>query len=417
MFLHWQGGSLSKTWRPYTGIDYGSLYGFTGITGGPGNQFWGSTVAVSNGNAYAGSIKDDTLSTDSGFVEQWNVTLAPPSFPSSGTTFKQSGSTNFGNAIAVTASERLAIGAPGTSSGSGTAYIYDNGSLTYTLTNPNPYSTATNDNFGTSIAVNGSYIVVGAPLEDSTVGSNTGRVYIFSSTGSLLRTLEGTSTRSSAQFGYSVAINDTYVVVGAPKEVFDLVPGPGTGQGGQVYVYELATGNLVYTLVNPNPFGTIGGDNFGWSVAISNQYIAVGAPNEDSATNDQRGYAYVYNLSDGSLNQTIANPNLYGYSLANAYFGYSVALNDENLVVGAPNAIGGTPTYAGEIYIFRPGDGALKYSTQDPGTSNSGVAGSQFGTSVSLSPNGTWLIVGAPAADLASGFQDTGAVYIYKSDY
>src|SRR5262245_13254510 len=81
-------------------------------------------------------------------------------------------SDGFGNAIALSGNN-LVIGAPSDNSlaaDTGAAYLFDatNGSLLHTLNNPNPTnpSAFADDNFGGSVGVSGSYVVVGAMGED-----------------------------------------------------------------------------------------------------------------------------------------------------------------------------------------------------------------------------------------------------------
>jgi hypothetical protein len=66
---------------------------------------------------------------------------------------------------------------------------------------------------------------------------------------------------------------------------------------GKAYIFDNTTGLLVYTLDNPNPFGTSDYDYFGCSVSISGNYIIVGAPYEGDAGGSYSGKAYVYKLS------------------------------------------------------------------------------------------------------------------------
>ena len=64
---------------------------------------------------------------------------------------------------------------------SGKAYIFDvtTGSLLHTLHNPNAYGTSANDNFGTSVAISGNRVVVGAHGEDDAGGTNSGKAYVY----------------------------------------------------------------------------------------------------------------------------------------------------------------------------------------------------------------------------------------------
>ena len=116
---------------------------------------------------------------------------------------------------------------------------WTNAAITYTLNNPNAYGTAAGDNFGMAVAVLGNYAAISARFEDDAGGTDSGKVYIYNvSTGTLIHTLNNPNAYSSSasdQFGISVAITETYVVVGAYGED---VAGVGSDTG-IAYVFDL----------------------------------------------------------------------------------------------------------------------------------------------------------------------------------
>ena len=59
----------------------------------------------------------------------------------------------------------------------------------------------------------------------------------------------------------------------------------------------MTTGSLLQTLNNPNAYGTSSGDYFGYSVAISGNRVVVGAHGEDDAGGYYSGKVYLYNLN------------------------------------------------------------------------------------------------------------------------
>ena len=104
--------------------------------------------------------------------------------------------------------------------------------------NPNAYGTSANDQFGYSVSVDGHYAIIGAPYEGDAGGTYSGKAYIFDvTTGSLLHTLHnpnayGTSVEDN--FGISVAISGTNVIVGAYRE-----DDAGGLTSGKAYVYQI----------------------------------------------------------------------------------------------------------------------------------------------------------------------------------
>ncbi|MDA9993244.1 hypothetical protein N9E09_01115 [bacterium] len=239
---------------------------------------------------------------------------------------------------------------------SGKAYIFkvSDGSLVYTFDNPNSYGTGSNDYFGGNIAISSTHAIVGSRLEDGAGVENQGAAYIYDlSDGSLAYTLTNPNTygtRDRDYFGGAVAISDTHAIVGAWNE--DSAPGGNWGDdAGVAYIYDLSDGSIAYTLTNPNTYGTGAGDTFGWSVAINDTHAIVSAFIEDDADGDNSGAAYIYDLSDGSLVSTLSNPNAYGTSTDDR-FGVRVGISDNRVIVGAYFEDDANGTNSGKAYIF-----------------------------------------------------------------
>jgi len=85
----------------------------------------------------------------------------------------------------------------------------------------------------------------------------------------------------------------------------------------------------VATLHNPTPNVD---DRFGWSVAISGTRVVVGAIH-DTTGGFRAGSAYLYNL--GGATPTVPIVTLNNPRPSNWYFGWSVAISDTRVVVGA----------------------------------------------------------------------------------
>ena len=151
------------------------------------------------------------------------------------------------------------------------------------------------------MAISGNYAIVGAEYEDESAnqqtgmgGPNSGKAYIFNvTTGALVHTLNNPNAYSDSgqdRFGNSVAISGNCAIVGAWLE-----DDAGGSSSGKAYIFNVTTGALVHTLNNPNPQGGATDDLFGNSVAISGDYIIVGAWLEDDAGSDS-GKSYIYNI-------------------------------------------------------------------------------------------------------------------------
>ena len=321
----------------------------------------------------------------------------------------------FGQAVALTDTYTI-IGAPGADDAGGTAsgkaYIYNTatGALLYTLDNPNAFSTSLNDNFGYSVDISDNYIIVGAYLEDTTTTQvSSGKAYIYdTATGALLWTLNNPnafSTATNDYFSYSVAISDNYAIVGAylEDETTTLV------SSGKVYIFSPATGALLWTLNNPNAYSTSTNDYFGYSVAISDYFAAVGAYLEEPDTNIESGAVYIFDLRSQELLYTLTDPNIYDSSSFDN-FGYSVAISNNCVIVGAPleDAVDGNQS--GAAYIFDLTTGNLLFSFSNT-NAYSTSDGDNFGYAVAITNN--YAAVGAPNEDTDRGSK-AGAAYLYK---
>lgn len=287
-----------------------------------------------------------------------------------------------------------------------------NPTLLYTLDNPNPFGTPLNDFFsggtnGTGVAISGNYAIISGYREGETAGTLSGKAYIYNiTTGSLLRTLSNPNpygTVASDNFGACVAISGNYAVVTAHQE--DDASGTNSGKA---YIFDVTTGNLLYTINNPNPYGTSQTDQFGQTLAMSGNYAVIGSYLEDDASGTDSGKVYVYDVTTGTLLRTISNPNPYGTSVSD-YFGQTVSISDNYVVVGASQEDEASGTGSGKAYIFSLSTGSLLYTLNNPNAYDT-VTGDGFGTSVATTD--TYAIVSAPFEDEAAGLT-SGKVYVF----
>tara|TARA_E500000178_G_scaffold352940_1_gene417575 strand:+ start:2214 stop:3440 length:1227 start_codon:yes stop_codon:yes gene_type:complete len=275
-------------------------------------------------------------------------------------------------------------------------------SLVYTLDNPNPFGTSDTDLFGNKIGISDTHAIVGTYLEDEGVTTSSGKAYIYNlATGALVHTLDNPNpfdTTQSDYFGISVDIDGNYAVVGAYLE--DEATGTASGKA---YIFNVTTGALIHTLDNPNASGTVSSDYFGDGVAISGNYCIVGAWGEDDGAN-QTGTAYIFNVTTGALVHTIDNPT----QDASDTFGRYLDIDGNYAIVGVPGEDQPT-TSSGKAYIFNVTTGALVYTLDNPNTFYT-AQDDFFGRAVAIS--GDRAIVSATGEDTAI-FNNTGKVYIF----
>jgi hypothetical protein len=320
-------------------------------------------------------------------------------------------------------------------------------------------NTDADDQFGYSVALSGDTLAVSAAYEDSAaqgVGGNqddnsatdSGAVYIFRRSGTAWLQeayLKASNTGTDDFFGRSVALSGDTLAVGAQHEdsaaqgVDGNQDDNSATDSGAVYIFRRSgTAWLQEAYLKASNTGA--GDSFGTSVALSGDTLAVGAQHEDSAAQGVdgnqddnsatgSGAVYVFRRSDTAwLQEAYLKASNTG---ALDFFGFSVALSGDTLVIGAyqedsmaqgvdGNQADNTASNSGAAYVFRRSGTAwlqeayLKASNTD--------AADRFGLSVALS--GDTLAVGAQHEDSAAqsvdGNQDdnsatdSGAVYIFR---
>ncbi len=242
---------------------------------------------------------------------------------------------------------------------------------------------AGDDNFGYSVSVSGDTALIGSRGDDS----NTGAAYVFvrsGSTWSFQAKLRAPTPVGGEEFGYSVAVSGDYTVVGAPN---------GDGADfliGVAYVFVRSAGVWSYqdTLqtIEGNP-----GDRFGQSVSISGDYAIVGAPYHDDLVYgfEDSGSAFVFARSGATWNQSAWLQAL-GTSPYD-YFGQSVSISGGTAVVGFPG-IGSAHVYlwSGSAWNLQqqitPSSGADFVSIDGETT----VVGDSGAVDVFLRTSGSW---------------------------
>jgi hypothetical protein len=253
----------------------------------------------------------------------------------------------FGFSVAVNEGDPLVVvGAPDETAnalaGAGHAYVLDTTTgLITTLTSPTPQSTVSERGFGHSVSISGTTVVVGAPDETANALAGAGHAYVFNATdGSLITTLTSPNAQSNGEFGFSVSISGTTVVVGAPDETANAL-----AVAGHAYVFDALTGSPIASLTSP--YAQAGGA-FGTSASVSCNTVVVGALGETANGQTGAGHAYSFDATTGFLTTTLTSPNAQG----GGQFGTSVAVSGTTVVTGAPLETGGGFTQAGHAYIF-----------------------------------------------------------------
>jgi len=388
----------------------------------------------------------------------------------------------FGHAVAISG-DTVVVGAPqedssatgvngnqasNTAPNSGAAYVFVRSGTTWTqqayLKASNASVISSDDRFGQSVAISGDTVVVGANREDSNatgVNGNqnndsaleSGAAYVFVRSGttwSQQAYLKSSNTGDFDFFGWSVSVSGNTVVVGAYPEDSNATGVNGNqadnsaSASGAAYVF-VRSGTTWSQQAYLKASNTAEFDKFGWSVGVSGDTVVVGAYEEDSNATGVNGNqanesafasgaAYVFVRSGTAWSQQayLKASNTEGSD----WFGYSVSMSGDTIVVGSPFESSGATGVngnqndesvgsAGAAYVFVR-NGATWTQQAYVKASNTPleewqVGGDLFGISVAVS--GDTLVVGATNEDSnATGVNgnqldntefDSGAAYVF----
>ena len=327
----------------------------------------------------------------------------------------------FGSAVAVDGDVAV-VGAPFEDDGGiadrGAAYIFrfsaaETWDLETRLVAPDG---AVNDQFGASVAVSGDQVIVGAPLRDEAGIADRGGAYVFRRTDPVTAAWELTATLIAGdgvvndRFGSSVDISSETVLIGAP-----LRDQAGVADQGAAYVFRRTDPPTdiweeVALLIASD--GAVN-DRFGSSVAANGGDAVVGAPLRDRNGIFNQGAAYIFRLTDPAADAWEEVALLIAADgAAGDQFGFSVALEGNDAVVGAPLRDRDGVINPGAAYIFRRTDSAAdSWAATATLTAADGAVNDQFGTSVALSGND--VLIGAPFDD-RDGIFDRGAAHHFR---
>ncbi|KAH8050091.1 hypothetical protein JL722_11627 [Aureococcus anophagefferens] len=288
---------------------------------------------------------------------------------------------------------------------------------------------AADDYFGYSVAISGDLVVVGAYRDDD-AGSKTGSAYVFRTTndgGSWTQTAKlVASDAAKDNYGKSVAISGDLVVVGADGRNEDV---------GSAYVFRTRNDGaswsqtaklLASDAAKDDVFGesvAVSGDSgaswtqtakllasdaaaddyFGYSVAISGDLVVVGAYRDDDA-GSKTGSAYVFRTTNGGASWTQTAKLVASDAAKDNYFGKSVAISGDLVVVGAD----GRNEDVGSAYVFRTRNDGASWSQTAKLLASDAAKDDVFGESVAVSGD---LVRGDAAAYTPTHSSPDAAAY------
>jgi hypothetical protein len=262
--------------------------------------------------------------------------------------------------------------------------------------------------FGCAVSIGSIWAVVGAKLERAD-GDFSGAVYIYPNTGGWWDTPVKKYPDDpvfNQFFGFSVSMSaDSFIAVGAPGDSV------GGACKGSVYTYRRVFTEWIQDLEKLTAADGQDNDMFGYSVSMDGDWVIVGAPYHDTGGKIDAGAAYVFHRNQ--LNQWTQQKLVADDGNQSDYFGISVAIRDSVVVVGAYHDDNACGTHAGSVYMFEKIEDrweAINLRAPDCDCSDA----AEFGTSVALDTG--IVVIGSPLSD-GETMMNSGAAYVFTPPY
>ena len=272
-----------------------------------------------------------------------------------------------------------------------------------------------------AMSSDGSTVAVGTPGAASSGRTGAGAVYVYHRSGSQWQQtarLQATDGAAYDGFGWSVAISGdgTTIAVGAPyANNGDAV------DAGAAYTFVAQPSGFVQR-DELRGADTAAYDNFGTSLALARNgsTLLVGAPSADEAGTNGAGAAYLFGINAGSGHWSQLRALVSAATISYGNFGFATALSADG-----STALVTSPTYIAPKQVLRTGSAEI-FTSNDAwstmrraaafGAPNRNTDGTQdwFGTSASLSDDGTIAAVGAPAMNVGD-VTAAGGAYLWNT--
>lgn len=266
-------------------------------------------------------------------------------------------------------------------------------------------SGAAGDLYGFSVAISGKFALIGARNNSENATASGAAYFLEKNDDGLWQQILKVKPGSQANeySGTSVAISDTYAIVGAYGH-----DKSGAADSGMAHLYKLDNGVWSYDTVI-DPIQSQAGDYTGISVGISGDYAIAGAPGA-SVNGAKSGAAYIIEHGASAWNAPVRLIPTDGAT--GDLFGYATAISGNYALVGAP-ADADKGNYSGSAYLFERNGANGVWEQKAKLLASDGAAGDSFGSSVTISGNDA--VVGAPYRT-NSGMTKSGTAYVFKRD-
>lgn len=355
----------------------------TGISAGDQT---GQSVAISDDTMASGAPWDDTGAVDAGSVAIYKRIDGYWTQYQLLTASDEIASAHFGTSVAMDG-DYLSVGAYSREK----IYAYiDNGVQFVPLGAPIP-APVSNVAFGGAIAQSGTTLVAGCRA----YGGYAGRVYVYVYDGGwvLQQAIDAPDGGVNQEFGSSVQIDGNRIIVGAPYHDHPGAP------GGAAYVFDRSgtTWSLTTELTDPNGQD---GDKLGSAVAVSGDTAVVGETVKFKVD--------VFTVEDGWHMTDVLEPPT-KQALSN--FGLHVAIDGDTILAGDGFYDGSSK--GGAVFAYQRSNGLFfdRVETIQPAVGESFPA---YGDAIDI--DGAQFAVGARVFDGTAGGSQ-GASYVYDGAY
>jgi hypothetical protein len=358
----------------------------------PDGEAWdrfGTSVAVDGYTAVIGAAYDDDNGQGSGSAYVFTRVAGLWTGPAKLLASDGASVDGLGTSVAVDG-DTVVIGAPADSDNdhrSGSAYVFTRAGGVWTeQAKLLPAGGAAWDQFGWSVAVDGDTAVIGA-IGDVYNCTSHGLVYVFTRTAGVWTQRAKLAPADVAPcdwFGDRVAVDGDTTLIG---RFGDDENGP---MSGSVFVYT-RTGGVWTEQARLLASDSAVGDWFGCSVAVDGNTAVIGA-SQDEEEGHRSGSAYVFTRANSVWTEQARLLPTDGEAWDS--FGASVALDGETAVIGA-HADSDNGSNSGSAYVFARSEGV--WSERAKLLASDGEADAEFGKSVAL--DGDSAVMGATGDD------------------
>lgn len=310
---------------------------------------------------------------------------------------------------------RVLVGAP-PDDRVGAAYVWtlsEDGPIEVAKLTADELERDNDDAFGWSVSLDGDRALVGAPDDQHASGIGEGAAYVFGRSGdgwTLTSRLVPSDPSTTVLFGWSVSLDGDRALVGAVDGSHGDIQNAGTA-----YIFEISGGAWIQ-VAKLAAVDCSEGDGFGFSVALDGDRALIGAPGDDHGAAVNSGSAYLFERF-GSIWFEMEKLLPTDPSVRDQ-FGYSVAQEGDRAVIGANWDNHSGLRVAGSAYVFElasVGVGRVGWAEVARLSASDAAEGDNFGLSVAL--EGDRIVVGAPTDDHTVGGHttvDSGSVYVFE---